>query len=344
MSAQIDQIKKTMEETAERVDFWLDKIFFALIVSLLLGTIFLLTGLLIVAYVLLGIPATLILFALTGFVIIQPEERLMVEFLGKPFCIKRPGLRWTLPLLMYRRLWIDTWEQGIELFPERKYPNGIHIDLKNGGKTELVEPILWVQLIGAGTDQEESSILRMIYGIKDWKDALEENGENALRTHLNNLTVDEVLTAIHSKGKASWWEEISEFFPELGNTIKEYGLEAKRLTISDFNWDEKVVAARQKIFEEERSITLAALSLKAAQDEVSQKVMESGGLYGRIVNLLMQKKHGGLNKKEAMEAARDLVLYFKGADTGSLVDARGSGLAPLIAGVVSAARAIAKGN
>ena len=345
-SAQIDRIKKDMQITAKRVNFWLKVVLCVLLAFLTTGTLFLWVGFLIVGPIFLGTPTAVFLFALSGLMIVQPEERWVIEFLGKTYCIKKPGLRWVCPILMHKRQMIDTWEQKVLLFPKRRYPNGIHIDLKNGGKTQLVDPILWVQLIGAGTDKEDDSILRMTYAIDDWQDAVEENGENALRTHLNNLTVDEVLTAIHSRGKDSWWEAISEFFPNLGDTIKGYGIEAKRLTISDFNWDPQVVAERQRIFKEERSIKLAELSVEAAKDEVSQKALESGGLYGRIVKLLMQKQHGELSREEAMEVAKTLVLYYKGAETNSLVDVRtGEGnVAQLVAGVMGAVRGIAKGD
>jgi regulator of protease activity HflC (stomatin/prohibitin superfamily) len=340
MSTQIDQIKKDMQVTAWRVNFVIKVVFWGSLVFLAVEIAFFWKSFPILGFIFSGFPIILFFFALFGLMIIQPEERWMVEFLGKPYCIKKPGLRWYCPGLMHKRMIIDTWEQKVLLFPERKFPNGVHIDLKNGGKTQLVDPILWVQLIGAGTDQEEDSVLRMVYSIDDWKDAVEENGENALRTHLNNLTVDEVLTAIHSRGKESWWEEVSEYFPGLDGTIKGYGIEAKRLTISDFNWDEKVVAARQKIFEEERSIALAKLSVKAAKDEVLQKALESGGLYGEIVRILMQKKYG-LDRKEAMLAAESLVLYYKGAETKSLVDVRtpsGGDFASIISSIIATVR------
>lgn len=341
MSAQIDQIKREMGVTAKKVNSWLKIVFIGLLFCLAAGIVSFFGEYWIFGSVFSGIPLMLFLLALSGLKTIQPEERIMVEFLGKPYCIKRPGLRWICPILMYKRMIVSTWEQPVQLFPERNYPDGVHIDLKNGGKTQLVDPILWVQLIGAGTDQEDDNVLRMVYAIQDWKDAVEENGENALRTHLNNLTVDEVLTAIHSAGKESWWEEISEYFPGLDGTIKGYGIEAKRLTISDFNWDQKVVEARQRIFEEERQITFAKLSRKAAEDEVKQKALESGGLYGEIVKLLMQKKHGELKKEEAMKVAETLVLYFKAADTKSLVDVRAGGensLTPIISTVIAAMR------
>lgn len=349
MSAQIDQIKKEMKATAKKVNFWLKIVFVGLLLCLVVGIGCFFGGYeyWVFGSIFSGIPLVLLVFALSGLMIVQPEDRIMIEFLGKPYCIKKSGLRWACPVLMKKRMRVSTWEQPVYLFPERRYPNGIHIDLKNGGKTELVDPILWIQLVGGGTDEEEDNILRMIYAIEDWEDAVQENGENALRTHLNNLTVDEVLAAIHVVEKESWWEAISEYFPKLGETFGGYGIEVKRLTISDFNWDKKVVEARQKIFEEERSIEHAKLSVKAAADEVMQKALESGGQYGNIVKLLMQKKYGELTKAEAMKVAETLVLYYKGADTKSLVDVRAgseNSFAPLISAVVAAMRGIKVGD
>lgn len=341
MSAQIDQIKREMEVTAERVDFWLRIVFIGLLLCLLAGMGCFFGKYWIFGSTFSGIPLVLFLFALSGLIILQPEDRLMVEFLGKAYCIKRSGLRWTCPFLMKKRMIVFTWEQPVSLFPKRRYPNGIHIDLKNGGKTELVEPILWVQMSKAGEDQEEESVLRMVYSIDDWERAVQEGGEDALRTCLNNLTVEEVLSATHGSERESWWEAIKEHFPALEGTIKSYGLVPKRLTISDFNWDKKVVATRQKIFDEERSIELAKLSKEAAIDEVFQKALESGGLYGDIVKILMQKKYGELTKKEAMKAAEKLVLFFKSADTKSLVDVRAGEeniLAPIISAFIAAMR------
>lgn len=344
MSAQIDQIKREMEATVKKVNFWLKIVFVGLLFCLVVGIVCFFGEYWIFGSVFSGIPLMIFLLALSGLKTVQPEDRIMVEFLGRPYCIKKPGLRWICPILMYKRMIVSTWEQPVRLFPERRFPNGIHIDLKNGGKTELVDPVLWIQLIGAGTNEEEDNILRMVYAIEDWEDAVQENGENALRTHLNNLTVDEVLTAIHVVEKESWWEAISEYFPKLGDTIGGYGIKVKRLTISDFNWDKEVVAARQKIFEEERSIELAKLSVKAAEDEVKQKALESGGLYGDIVKLLIQKKYGELDKKEAMKVAETLVLYFKAADTKSLVDVRANGENNLVSSVIAAMRGIKVGS
>ena len=347
MSAQIDQIKREMEATAKKVNFWLKIVFVGLLSCLIVGIGFFLGEYWIFGSILSGIPSMLFLFALSGLVIVQPEDRIMIEFLGKPYCIKKSGLRWVCPILMKKRMIVFTWEQPVRLFPERRYPNGINIDLKNGGKTELVEPILWVQMNKVGTGQEEKSVLRMIYSIDDWERAIQEGGEDALRTCLNNLTVEEVLSATHDSKRASWWEAVSEYFPALEETIKSYGLVPKRLTISDFNWDSKVVETRQKIFDEERSIRLAELSVEAAKNEVKQKALESGGLYGNIVKLLRQKQYGELNNEEAMKAAETLVLYFKGADTKSLVDVRAGSenpLAPMISAVIAAIRGSKVGN
>jgi len=347
MSAQIDQIKREMEATVKKVNFWLKIVFIGLLFCLVVGAGCFFWKYWILGSIFSGTPLVLLLFALSGLMIVQPEDRIMTEFLGKAHSIKKSGLRWVCPLLVRKRMVAHTWEQPVYLFPKRRYPNGIHIDLKNGGKTELVEPILWVQMNKAGEDQEEESVLRMVYSIDDWERAVQEGGEDALRTCLNNLTVEEVLSATHDFSRESWWEAVKEYFPALEDTIISYGLAPKRLTISDFNWDEKVVATRQKIFDEERSIEFAKLSREAAKNEIKQKAFEAGGLYGNIVKLLIQKQYGELSKEEAMKVAETLVLYFKAADTKSLVDVRAGSenpLAPIISAVVAAARSIKVGD
>jgi len=342
MTIQIEQIQKEMKVISKKVNLGVKIIFVGLLLCLATGGGHLFWRHWILGSVFSGIPLALFLFALSGLMIVQPEDRIMVEFLGKAYRILKPGLRWVCPFLMKRRMIAFTWEQPIRLFPERRYPNGIHIDFRNGGKAELVEPILWVQMKEVGTNQENENVLRMVYSIDDWGRAVQEAAEDALRTCLNNLTVDDALSATHDSNRASWWEAVKESFPDLEGTINSYGLVPKRLTISDFNWDSQVVAIRQKILEEERSIKFAELSRKAAKDEVTQRAMEMGGLYGKVVTLLTQKQYGEHSQEQAEKIALELVLYYRGTETGSLIDARaGEGsIAPLLSTVLAIARGI----
>jgi len=319
MSEQIDAIRADMRSVARSVNFWLRVFFLFLLVSTASGTALLFFRQWVLGGMLL-VPAILFLpLLVSGLMIVQPEERIVIEFLGHPYCIKKSGLRWVLRGLMKKRMRVFTWEQPIKLFPE-----GVHIDFKGGGKAELVEPTLWTTLIGAGTLREAENVLRMVYSVEDWEKAMRENVETALRTHLNNLTVDECLEAIFSADKASWWEELVPRFPNLDETIQGYGRCPTRLTISDFNWDSSVVATRQKVFEEERSIRIAELSVAAAKNEVLQKAMESGGLHGEITRILTGEPYK-YTKKAAERVATELVTFFKSADTGRLIDVRSSG-------------------
>lgn len=335
MSTQIDKIKKDMEITRKRVDFWLNFVFYILLFILVLGIITFFFSYKIIGLSFCCVAVVLFLLALSGFMIVPPEERIMIEFLGKAYCIKKPGLRWVLPILTKKRMSVLVWRQRVELFPERAYPNGIHIDFKNGGKAELVDPILWIQLRGAGTEEENDSVLRSVYSVDNWKKVIQEMGEDNLRTCLNNLTVEDALSITHDRERDSWWNAILDQYPHSDELVKSYGFEVTGLTISDFNWDASVVAMRQKVFEEERSIELARLSVKAAENEVLQKAMESGGQHGEMVKILREQY--GYTKKDATKVATELVTYFKGADTGRLVDVRSSGgesgLVSLIANV-----------
>ncbi len=338
-TAQIEAIKRDMEKATKTVNLLIKIIVFVAGVCLMLGCICFLFGQWIVGCVFCTPAVTVLFLFLGGLMVVGPEERFLIEFLGRAYCVKNPGLRWVSPVLMRKRMVAYTWKQPVDLFPERRYPNGVHIDLKKGGKTQLVEPILWVRMDGVGTDLEDESVLRMAYSVDDWKEAVTEGGEDALRTCLNNLMVEEVLSATHDSSRASWWEAVRENFPALEEAIKSYGLVPVSLTISDFNWDPAVVASRQKVFEEERSIAIAELSKEASKDEIGQKALEIGGLYGVMAKLLMQKQYGGHTEEEAKRVAKELVIYFKGADTGTITHLQGGGdLSPLLTGILALMR------
>ena len=327
MSIQIDTIKSEMKENYKKgktILYWTGGVLFILFV---LGIVLAFKKYFIAGSICFGFPLVVFILCLTGtekyngLRIFQPEDRAMVEFLGKPFCIKRAGLTIIFPVFMSVRKIIPTWRQGVKLFSERPSPNEVHIDLKNGGKVQLVDPTLWIRLRAQNLSQEEESVLRAVYGVDDYLEATQEVTEDALRTCLNNLTVEEVLSITHDKQKRSWWDVVAENFSSLEGAIASYGFDVKGLTISDFNWDEEVVKTRQAIFKEERSVALAEYSLKASKREIIQKSLEWGGVFGNMVKILQQKQYGALTKKEAVEEAGRIVRHYKSAESGTQIDA-----------------------
>ncbi|MBU2545329.1 hypothetical protein KKC65_02655 [Patescibacteria group bacterium] len=339
-TAQIEAIKSDMEKVTRTVNLLIKITVFVVCVCLILGGIYFLFKQWIIVCVFCTPAVIVSLLFLGGLMVVRPEERFLIEFLGQAYCVKKPGLRWVSPILMRKRMVAYTWKQPVDLFPERRYPNGVHIDLKKGGKTQLVEPILWVRMDHVGQDLEGESVLRMAYSVDNWKEAVTEGGEDALRTCLNNLMVEEVLSATHDSSRASWWEAVRENFPALEEVIKSYGLVPVSLTISDFNWDPAVVASRQKVFEEERSIAVAELSKKAAKDEVAQQAMELGGKYAEMVRILAQKRYGG-DMGKAEKAAMELMRLDKAAQSGGLIQALSDGDG-LSSSVISFITSIAK--
>jgi len=332
---QIAKIMREMKVLSGVVDKWIKRVLIALSIILGIGMFLLLCRAWIAGSIFCGVPGVVFLFALTGLITIQPEKRVIVEFLGKVYCIKKSGLRWVCPFLMKKRAIVYTWKQAIRLFPDRTFPDGVHIDFKNGGKAELVEPILWVQLFGVGTAKEDENVLKTIYSIGNWRTAIQEGGEDALRTCLNNLTVDDALSATHGSGSKSWWSAVEKNFPDLEKTINRYGYKVKGLTISDFNWDAEVVKLRQEVLKEERSKRIAELSFDAAKKEVEQKALETGGLCTQIAAPFEAK---GMSPEDAITKAAEIFIYQLGAKSGSIVDVRGGGSGELLSFIVAAAK------
>ncbi len=292
----------------------------------------------------LGVFAIGIIFGIAGIKRVREEERMVVEFFGKFYEVKSPGPRWICPLIMRIRAIVSIWEQPIKLFTEKP-----SIDFAEGGTAVLVEPTVWVRVKGTEknlTTRDEKEISEntktMIYEVDDWRVAIREDIENALRDCLNDLKVDEALE------EKDWWKKVKEVYPELENRIAALGLKVTKVLISDFQWSKEVVETRRKIFEERRSIEIAEHSAEAAKHRARQKALESGGMHAEIKKLLTEEPYN-YSPEDAEKVAADYVKYFRGTETGRIIDWRvseGGGGLPLeiakIATAIEAAKEIFK--
>jgi len=263
-----------------------------------------------------------VLFLICGIEIVSEEDRLLIERLGRFYKVKGPGPLWICPIIMKVRAAVSIWEQPIELFEE--HPS---IDFKEGGTAILVDPIVWVRIKGVIPSLEEDiirqNVYKMIYAVGDWRGAIRKNFETALRTYLNNRTIENTLKAILSRNKNNWWDELKKQFPKLGDETEALGLKLTRLTISDFGWSKEVIATRQEVFDAMKSVKVAEHRVKAARKEIIWQALKSGGFHAEIKKVLVNDY--SYDPKEAEKIATIYVQYFKAADTGSLVDWRSSG-------------------
>jgi len=273
-------------------------------------------------------------FFLWGIKIVQTPDRMVVERFGNFHIVKKPGLRWLFPLIDTVRAEVPVWEQPIPLFEA-----GPSIDFEGGGTAVLKEPIIWVKVLEEPS--LEDNVYKMVYEIEDWRQAIRENVETALRTHLNNMTVEDTIKAVFDPNK-TWWKELAVSFPSLDNEVRALGLKPTRLTITDFSWDDQVTKTRQAIFAEERSFRQAELSVRAAKQEIIQKALESGGIHAEIARILVNDY--GYESERAESIAADYVKYFKAAETGTLIDLKTTGgdLLSLVAQIVAVAQTVAK--
>jgi regulator of protease activity HflC (stomatin/prohibitin superfamily) len=247
-----------------------------------------------------GVAVFLFLLFLRGFFKVLQEERAVVEFLGRFWSVEAPGLHW-IPFLMRVRAIIDIWEQPIELFKRERL---IKIDFKNGSATPK----------GAVAFVQIDDPYKAIYGVSDWRIAIRDLLENALRSYLNSLTIEEGLQL----GKAGY--DFLERIPghEKDGVIKaasNWGVKINRVVVADFDLDKTVIEARENVLKSERAQAAAAF-------EAIQKALRSGGMHGEIVKILEEY---GYSKSKADKIAKEYVLYFQGTETGRIVDWRGGG-------------------
>jgi len=246
---------------------------------------------------------------LGGVRIVQQQERFIIEFWGKFYTILNPGLRWIFPFLMKTRAIVSVWEQPIDLFPENP-----SIDFKEGGTAQLIDPKVWVKVEDA---------YKAVYNVVNWREAVKEKVENLFRNHLSNQTVEKI---IDQKLAHPWWDLVKKELVEDGlqdpeeKILENWGVRITRITVTDFKWSEEVIKSRREVFEAQRKIEQQKNLAKAAEYEARKKAQESGGMHGEITKILHDKY--GYPKKEAEKVASEYVKYFKGAETGTLVDWR----------------------
>jgi len=268
------------------------------------------------------IPFGLLVFFLAGLKVVQEQERWVIERFGAFHRVLHRGLNWTFPILDKVRAVVSVWEQSVQLFPGEP-----GLDFRDGGTAVLIDPRTWYRIIDPR---------RAIYNVTDYKTAMREAVENSLTARFGRLSVDETIEERTKLGEDGWWRAVKEQSPGIEEVLEGWGLKIERVTITDFRWDETVVRKRAEVFEAERGIEISEYDSKAAKWKAIEKALVSGGMHGEIVRQLTASPYD-FSREEAERVATDYVTYFKGADTGSIIDWRGGGgdIASLVAMIVT---------
>ncbi len=259
------------------------------ILSLVFGVIALINF----SFILGGILVFLFIFVIYGLKQFRQEERAVIELFGKYLYTLQPGLQWIFPFIMKIRAVISIWEIKISLFEQE-----IKIDFRDGSAVPKGAEA-WVSIKTPDTrygpsgkmGREMTGTERAIYNISNWRMAAKDLLENALRSFLNTLYIDEGIT----QARAGF--DLRNSLPKeeqgrLEDTLARWGFDLRQVTIMDFDLEPELVKARGEIHRRKKQL------LEAREE----RKIKSERIVGGFVDMLV--KSTGLKKKEVQEKLR----------------------------------------
>lgn len=136
-----------------------------------------------------GILLAILTFWLSGYVVVQAPERIVIERFGKPVRILEPGLRWKIPIFETIRARPKVYERSLEIFASQP-----KIDFRDGSAT-LKNPRIYIEL-----SERENDIKNAIYRVRNWSQWVVDTVEPIIRGYLNTLSITEALDQGGARG------------------------------------------------------------------------------------------------------------------------------------------------
>jgi len=282
---------------------------------------------LLIAIFLIVIPTIHLLKSLKS---IPEEERWLIEVFGKYYRQAGPGLRLILHFLEKVRAEVPIWEEAIPLFIPSEGEPPIKVDFKDGSAGPQ-DAFMFTAVKNPDTpdDDGKTGIYKTVYEIKNWRIAGRALVENALRSYLNILTVDEGI-----EGQRAGYDLLGPNGMQkdtLGKTqadlLKEafskWGRELIRSTIGDFALDDELIKAREELHRSGRELK----SAKLLRETRAQKTM---GAAIDAITIAIGKDPAAdkfkFEEKEAIEFVKEMLLRQMSIEGKALYDIRtGSG-------------------
>ena len=270
-----------------------------------------------------------VVFGIGGLKRVHQEDRMVVEFFGKFHKIKKPGLRWICPAVMSVRAIVPIWEQTLVLF---KKP--IKIDFKDG--SAIPQGVkAFVRIKDPGTlykleDEtvERQGVFRAIYYVNNWRERVVELLENAVRSYLATLTIDEALP----DRKGGYDLLIADRMPKeekekIERAMGMWGLKLERITVTDFDLAPEIVKARDEVQKRKRAVEAAEFEKKVrANQTIGALIQMLADARGKTFEEIQKEidKNSGL-KKKIMLFCQELITRQMSIDSKSLTDIRVDG-------------------
>lgn len=270
-----------------------------------------------------------VVFGIGGLKIVHQEERMVVEFFGRFYEIKKPGLRWVCPVVMSVRAIVPIWEQILVLFEE-----SIKIDFKDGSATPKGVKA-FVRIKDPGTSYElkgetigKEGIFRAIYYINNWRERAVELLENAVRSYLATLTIDEALP----KRRGGYDLLIANRIPKnekakIKEALEMWGLKLERITVTDFDLDSEIVKSRNEVQKRKRAVEVAEQEkIVRAQETIGALILMLSESTGKKPEDIRKEIDGDANLKERLRVfIEEVITRRMSIDAGALTDVRTGG-------------------
>lgn len=199
---------------------------------------------------------------------IPEDERWVIEKIGEFDRVVGPGLFFRTPIVDSIREKVSTREQQIQLFSQP-----MKLDFRNGSATPK-NAYVFVRILNGNQCQAED-VYKLVYNPPtEWRKAVKDLVENAVRSFLSGLTVEEGLEmgrlGYNLLEKTPSGEEClpSPKVNELKTTLANWGLELLRITLGDLDLDPALLRSREELFHKQRQRDMALLEkeIRAEQD------------------------------------------------------------------------------
>ena len=272
---------------------------------------------------------------------VSGDSFLAIERFGEKRITKGPGIRVVIIWADKVVLRIKTSTYKLELFKKpikidftdgSATPQGgaVYVTLYSPGEPYSVEDVLG-DIPEDMFDKEKdtvkmSGVERAKYGPDEWETSIVDIIENATRSYLNGLAIDEALKA----GKAGF--DIANHFPKeepirIKVILLRWGFTLERVTISDFDLEKNIVDARGKIQEAETKKKSAKDTTYAEAYEVMGKYLSmiavSVGLEVEDIQIMIRENSELL--AQVIKFTEKLTIVSMTSESGSLIHTMNEG-------------------
>ena len=230
----------------------------------------------------LGVVA-LVLLVFVELHVVQQHQRFVIERFGSYNRTQRPGLRFMIRFVEQVRAVVPVWEMTLPLFEQ-----AIKIDFQDGSATpkngeafiQISRPDERYDPNGA-LGRPMTGVERAVYQIANWRTAIRDVLENALRTYLNSLTINEAITQRRGGydviGNGLAQQDAAEA-QAIREKLATWGFELHRTTIQDFDLEPELVRARGQV----------QVAQRKAEAAVFERRTRAQGTIGALVQMMAE--------------------------------------------------------